>query len=811
MGFDQWPVMDRLLQDLRFAARSLIRHPGFALTGVVTLALGIGATTAIFSVVNAVLLRPLPFHRPDRLVTIDYVWNKTGLHSTTVSAPDFQDWEAQATSFSSMALFWGGQQSVTAADAADYAAVFMVSPGFFDALGARASLGRLPARGEQQPNGPLAVVITDAFFKKAFNGSPGAIGSTLKFSNRAFTIAGVIEAGVRFPANADVYVPSWLFPLTSARSALNYTTLARLRDGVTVGQANAEMAALAQNQARDYPDTNRNRIAAVTPLQETMVGQTRATLYTLLGAVGLVLLIACANVANLLLSRATSREREMVVRAAVGASRARLIRQLLTESAVLGVVSALCGAWLARLGMLGLIALAPRTLPRLDEIHVDAAALLFAIAIALAASLLFGLAPALQASDLQLVDGLRQGGKGTSIGGRGGLARSAFVVVEIALAVVLVTGAGLLGRSLAALAAVDMGFTPEQLLVLRTSVPVRDRADAPRAVAFYRDLLPQLRALPGITALAAVRSPPTIVNSNGAYRLEGDNDPFTVNSPQALFNVVTPGYFQTLGVPVRRGREVADGDTYDAPPVAVINEALARASFPGQDPIGRRIQCGLDRPDFMTIVGVVGDLRARGPARPPLPEIYMPFAQHPNYATAMTIVARTSARDPRALADTIRRKIGERNPDVPLGVSTMEETIALATSGSRFQTFLLVVFAGIALILALAGVYGVMAYTVSQRIPELGVRIALGASPHDIRGLVLGDGARLAAVGLAAGLALALLSGRILQGLLFGITPRDPVVLTLVTVAVAAATLAACYVPVRRAVGVDPMVALRAE
>jgi predicted permease len=803
--------MDTLIQDVRFAVRSLIRHPGFAVTALVTLALGVGATTAIFSVVNSVLLRPLPFPRADRLVGVATRWTSSGSRYTSVSAPDFHDWEAQATSFQALALYWGGPQSVTLADTADYAGVYMVSPAFFDALGARASVGRLPSRAEQQPQGPLAAVITDAFWRRNFNASPAAVGSTIKFSDRIFTIAGVLEPGARFPAAADVYVPSWPFPLTASRSAQNYTAIARLRDGVTVGQANAEIAAIAAGLQQAYPDSNRNKAAEVVALRELVVGDTRGTLLTLFGAVGLVLLVACANVANLLLSRATSREREMVVRAAVGAGRGRLVRQLLTESAVLGVAAAVSGAWLARLAMLGLVVLAPGTLPRADEISVDGTALAFAIATALAASVVFGLAPALQASRFQLADGLRQGGKGSSIGARGAWARGAFVVVEIALAVVLVAGAGLLARSLALLASVDMGFSSDRVLVIQTSVPVRGTADAPRAVAFYRDLLPELRALPGISAIGAVRSPPTIVKSNGGYRLEGDTSAFTVRSSQALFNVVTPGYFQALGIPLRRGRDLSDADTYPAAPVAVINEALARQSFPGQDPIGRRLQCGLDRPDLMTIVGVVGDVRAAGPAQPPLPEIDMPFEQHPNYATALTLVARTAAADPRALVDTIRRRIADRNPDVPVKPSTMAETIGVATAGPRFQTFLIVTFAVVALTLSLAGVYGVMAYSVSQRVPELGVRIALGATPADIRGLVLGQGARLAALGLSAGIGLALLSGKALQGLLFGVTARDPAILVLVSVTVAVATLAACYIPVRRAVRVDPMVALRAE
>ena len=806
--------MDKFVQDLRFAVRSLVRRPGFSVTAVVTLALGIGATTAIFSVVNAVLMRPLPFPEPDRIVAIANFWTRTGARGATVSAPDFHDWKAQSRSFEAMGYVVGGQTSVVSTGGADYAGVFRITPGFFDALGARAAIGRLLSEDEQQPGGPLAVVITDAFWRRQFNGDASAVGAPIKFGDRVFTIAGVLEPRLSYPARADIYVPSWIRPETTSRSGHNYQVVARLRPGVTRESAAAEMLTIARRLESQYPESNSGKLVEVVALQELIVGSTRGTLLTLLGAVGLVLLIACANVANLLLARATSREREMVVRAAVGAGRGRLIRQLLTESAVLGVTAALLGAWIARLGMLGLIALAPENLPRLDEIRVDLAALAFAVVLALIASCLFGLAPALQSSRVQLVDGLRQGGKGSSIGARTGWARHAFVIAEIALAVVLVVGAGLLSRSLAAIAAVDMGFSPERLLVLRTSVPVRSHEDAPRATAFYRDLLPELRALPGVNAAAATTTLPTQVGSNGGYWLEGGptfQQLGIARSPQAIFTVVSPDYFRAMGVPIRRGRGFSDGDTYQAPKVAIINEALARESFANQDPIGRRIQCGLDTLDFMTIVGVVADVRSRGPQRPAQSEIFMPYEQHPGPATALNLVVRTDLAEPLLLADTIRRKIAERNPDVPVRAATMDATLETASAAARFQTFLLVSFAGVALLLAVAGVYGVMAYTVSQRIPELGVRIALGATPENIRALILGQGAALAGAGLAVGIGLALLSGSVLRGFLFGVSATDPLVLGSVVGAVALATLAACYIPVRRATRVDPMVALRAE
>jgi putative ABC transport system permease protein len=805
--------METLLQDLRYALRSLLRQPSFAVTAIVTLALGIGATTAIFSVVDAVLLRPLPYPDSGRIVALMNLWTQTGRRGSTVSAPDFRDWKAQSQSFAAFANFSGGETSVTVNGTADYASVHRVTPEFFDVLGARPAIGRLLSSDEQQPGGPMAVVVTHAFWKKQFGGDPRALGSTIKFDDRVFTIVGVLEPGMRHPARADIYYPAWLDPDTTSRSGHNYRAIARLKPGVPVAQAQAEMTTIARALEAQYPNTNAGKSAVVVPLLDLIVGNTRQMLYILFAAVGVVLLIACANVANLLLARSTSREREMVVRTAVGAARARLIRQLLTESAVLGIAAGVCGMWLARLGVVALASMAPADLPRLDEIHIDVAALGFTLSIALAASLLFGLAPALHVSRVQLTDGLRQGGKGSAIGARGGRARQAFVVIEVALAVLLVFGAGLLGRSLLALAAVDMGFSPERLVVLRTAVPAATAEDAQRATGFYKDLLAELRAVPDVTAIGGVTSLPTAVRSDGSYWIEGGArlEDTGVRAPQALFTVATPDYFKALRVPFKQGRDFSDRDRLGAPFVAIINESLARASFAGQDPIGQRIQCGLDNLAFMTIVGVVADVRTAGPGAPAQPEIYMPYEQHPRPASELNLVARTETTEPLALAETISRKIRERNPDVPVRASTMQGTLDAASATPRFRTFLLVLFAGVALLLAIAGVYGVMSYTVNQRIPELGVRIALGASPETVMRLILWSGAKLALAGLALGLVLALLAGRVLQGLLFGVTPRDPAILALVTVGVALATLVACYVPGRRAVHIDPVVALRAE
>jgi predicted permease len=456
------------------------------------------------------------------------------------------------------------------------------------------------------------------------------------------------------------------------------------------------MTAIARRLEAQYPNSNAGKWVAVLPLKEDLVGNTKQTLFVLLAAVSFVMLIACANVANLLLARASSRGREMAVRAAVGAGRWRLVRQLITESLTIGVLAGAAGILLARFGVMAVGALAPADLPRVDQVRVDLMALGFTVFVSLAASVIFGLAPALQVSRVQLVEGLRRGSKGGSaLGARAGWARHAFVISEVALAVVLVVVAGLLGRSLASLSKVDMGFDPERLLTLRTAVPVTGPATWSRVSTFYRDVLPELRALPGVAAVGGVMSLPTRVQSNGAYVIQGGSNPAELNiqSPQAILNVVTPDYFETMRVPIRAGRDFTDGDRVDAPMVAIVNESLARRSFPGQDPIGRRIQTGLDTLEPMTIVGVVADVRTWGPARGADAEIYMPYEQHPGPANSLNLVVRADVANPLALVDTMRRLMQRKNPDVPVTGAMMEDALDVASATPRFRTFLLTVFA----------------------------------------------------------------------------------------------------------------------
>jgi predicted permease len=728
-----------------------------------------------------------------------------------VSGPDFRDWRDQSRSFEAIAHQQSFETSVTVNNASDYATTTRTSPGYFRVFGATAVVGRLFTLEEEQPGGPPVAVISDAYWRRQFGSDPRAIGATITFAQQAHTIIGV--TALRYPARSDIYHMGPAPIPNESRSAHNYRPVARLAPGVSVAQAQSEMTGIAARLTEQYPQSNADKGAAVVPLQEVLVGDTRQTLFVLLAAVAFVLLIACANVANLLLARAAARGRELVVRAAVGAGRMRLVRQMLTESAVLALISGVGGVIIARWGVMALLALAPPDLPRLDEVTVDMTALAFALGISLAASFIFGLAPAWHVSRVDLADGLRQSGKGSALGVRSGWARKAFVVAEIALAVALVMGAGLLGRSLIALANVDMGFQGDRLVVLRTTVPVSGRPQFARAIEIYRNTLAELRNLPGVVAAGGVTSLPTLVRSNGGYWVEGAPGPevLGVRSPQALFTVVTPEYFRVLQVPVVRGRDFNDGDRIDAPFVAIINEQLAKDSFPGVDPIGRTIRAGLDSLEPMTIVGIVKDVRTRGPNRALQAELFFPYEQHQGPATSLNVVMRTDVADPLAIGAAAARQIRGRYPEVPVRVETMEMTMAGATATPRFRTVLLVVFAVVALLLAIAGVYGVMAYTVSQRVPEIGLRVALGASPGDVMGLVLREGALLVVIGLVVGAALSYASAQFISGLLFGVSARDPLVFAAVSALVAVAAMAACLVPGRRALKVDPLLALRAD
>ncbi|MGH9719654.1 MAG: ABC transporter permease [Bryobacteraceae bacterium] len=797
--------------DLKSALRSLRKNPGVTLLAVLVMALGIGSSTAVFSVVRTVLLDPLAYRDPDRIVTLASLWKREGSRGQ-VSAPDFRDWHDQSTAFTAAALYKGFSAAVSARESADFAGITRVSPEFFRVFDVDPILGRLFDAEEVKPGSGGAVVISHAYWQSRFGGDPTAVGQTIRMFGRTLTIVGVLPPRFDFPGKTDLWFPAdTIISETTSRSAQNYLVAGRLKPDVSLEQAQAQMTSIGARLEQQHPSSNTNKSVAVTRLRDEMVKDVRLTLYILFGAVGVVLLIACANVANLLLAKATARTREIAIRVAVGAGRARIIRQLMSESLLLALVAGAAGVVLAVWESNALVKLAPGNVPRLADTHIDGWVLAFALGVCVLTSFLFGLAPALQLSRIDLNEALKQGAARAVAGGGAGRLRGALVVAEVALSVVLLAGAGLLLKSFVSLHNVALGFRPGNLLVMTTSVPVSSLEAARRSTRFYKDLLSEVATLPGVLASGATRTPPGHVSSNGGYKI--DNQPWArdiASTPQAVFSVVTPGAFGALGIPLIRGRDFNGADTYDAPFTTVINEALARKAFPGQDPIGHSIVCGFDSPKPMLVVGVVGDVRQYGPARQPEPEIYMPYEQHPRAAMGLRVIVRT-ATAPTALADTIRRKARDLSAEVPVTFTTMEASLAENVAAPRFRTLLLGVFAALAVCLAMAGVYGVMAYAVSQRSGEIGVRMALGASPADVLRLVLRQGFALAAAGLLLGLAGAFAATRLLTNFLFEVKPGDPMTYVAVSALLAVVSLAASFIPARRATKVDPLVALRQD
>ena len=793
--------------DVRYALRSLRKDPGFTVLAVLIMALGIGANTAVFSVVNAVMLRPLAYRDAGRIVTLESLWKNEGAQGQ-ISAPDFHDWHDQSTSFAAMAYYDDASTPVNAGGSAEFTSIAEVTPEFFDVFSVQPAAGRNFTPKEWKSGS--GAVVSYAYWQSRLGGGVRALGQSLRMFDRSFDIVGVMPPGFSFPEKTAVWLPAnSVFPETSSRSGHNYLGIGRLKPWVSLQQAQAEMIGIGSRLERQYPESNQYKSVAVTPMREHMVGNIRLTLLLLLGAVGLILLIACANMANLLLAKASARGREMAIRAAVGASRLRIVRQLITESALLATISGAVGVLLALWGTAALVALAPGNVPRLEETSVDGRVLAFTLGISLLASLIFGLAPALQASRVDLSDSLKQGSNRAGVSGGTRRLRSILVVAEISLSVVLLAGAGLLLRSFQALLSVPLGFRPDHVLVMETSVPSSDLQGRRRAARIYQQVLADAGSLPGVLSAGLVRTPPGRVTSNGAYYLDHKPETYSVNAPQAVFSVVSGGAFQTLGIPLRAGRDFSDSDSFNVPFTAIVNESLAHKSFPGQDPRGRTIFCGFDSPDTpMTIVGVVGDIRQFGPAESAWPEIYMPYSQHP--MPGMRLLTRTGG-DPRALSETLRQKMQARSPDSPAKFSTLEDQLSANVAAPRFRTLLLTAFALVAVLLAMAGVYGVMAYVVGQRAGEIGLRMALGAGSGDVVQLVLRQVLPLIGMGVGIGLAAAMATSTLLRSVLFEIKTTDPLTYAGVAAVLAVAALGASLVPARRAVRLDPLETLRQE
>ncbi len=818
--------MKDIAADLRYAARTLAANPGFAAAAVLTLALGIGANGAVASVLRALLLRPLPYSQPERLVMVWSRWSE--FPKTWVSVEEARTWAA-AGCFSGLALLHPEQANLTGAGEPERVGSARVSANAFEVLGVKPLLGRPFTAAEVGSHPAGVVILSEALWRRRFGGAPGIVGSAIDLDGAPQTVVGVMPAGFELPTDYGSSTPAalWL-PLREDLAGAyafrprggdhNYHAIARLLPGTSVAAARARLRALAGGltAAGTYPRSWHFE-PLVVPVAEDVLGSLRGALLALGGAVGFVLLIACANVANLLLARGLGRRKELAVRMALGAGRGRLLRQLLAESCTLAALGGAAGLLLAWLGVRLILSLGPLEIPRLAEIGMDGGVAAFVALLALATALIFGLAPALQLSGSDLQASLREGGRGAAgPGAGGGRLQGLMVVAEVALAVVLVMGASLMIRTFWSLSRVDPGFRPARVLTLGISPP---RARYPRAeplVRLYDEILAEVRQVPGVRSAGAVRALPLASElGDWGLKVEGYAPPPGENVA-ADWQIATPGYFETLGIPLRAGRTFTAADRRDSQPVIIISEALARRFWPGKDPLGRRIQVGGTTPRFSTVVGVVGDVRHNGLTAQVKGAWYLPRAQFDqstgSLIPGMTLVVAASAGNPADLAGPVRAAIHAVDPRLPVSeVRTLADVVGRAAGKQRFTMFFLLLCSGLALTLAAVGVYGVARFRVGARTREIGLRMALGAQAGQVLRLVVAQGMALLAAGLAAGLLASLVVTRSLGGLLYGVEAMDPPAMLATALVLALVALAANWLPARRAARVDPLVVLRGE
>jgi putative ABC transport system permease protein len=808
--------MNSLLTDLRFGWRMLSKKPGFTAIAVLTLALGIGANTAIFSVVNAILLRPLPFKESDRLALLWSVNSRDGNMQQPHSFLDFNDLRQQSSSFSEIAAASGFWLFVLSGGAEpEQIEGQYVSASLFPMLGVAPQQGRVFLPEEDRPNGAPAVIISDNLWRRYFGGDPGIVGKTLKLNGNQFNIVGVMPAGFQFLDRVDLWVPVARNMLVdSARSVRWLSVAGRLKPDVTIDLSGAEMTTIARRLEQQYPDTNSGVGARVVPLHQQVAGKVRPALLLLSGAVGLMLLIVCVNVANLLLARSASRRKELAIRAALGAGRARLIRQLMTESVTLSLAGGAAGLLVAIWGVDLLLSLSPAQIPKYNKIGVDLTVLCFTLAVALGAGLLFGLAPALQTTRINLNESLKEGARGTGLSHR--RVSNLLVVAQIAMTLVLLIGAGLLVRSFMRMLEVNPGFVTENVLTAQVLLPAAKYAQPQQRAEFYRQLESRLKSLPEVASVGAVTRLPlgALANVTSFVQIEGQTaEPG--RWPEIDFRRASDDYFRAMGIPLRAGRFVTEQDVTSGARLVVINEAMAKRFWPNEDPIGKRLRMGVnpEQSNWQTIVGVVGSVRHMGLDIEPRPEIYLHTLTNPLFAPVVAIRAKS---DPQNLIAAVRNVARSIDSDVTLAnINTMEKLVSASMAQRRFAMLLLGVFAAIALALSAVGVYGVVSYSVAQRTNEIGVRMALGAGSRDVIGMVLKEGMLLALIGagIGAGAAIALtrLMSGLLSSLLFSLRATDPVTFVGVALLLGIVTLIACYIPARRAAKVDPMTALRCE
>ncbi|MEK6322864.1 MAG: ABC transporter permease [Acidobacteriota bacterium] len=813
-------VEDDMFQDLRYGARMLLKNPGFTAVAILTLALGIGATTAIFSIVNTVLLRPLPFAEPDRLVMVSGRNPQKGLSRTEVTPADWLDYRAQNRVFEGIAAFRTRRFTVSGQSEPELVDGALVSTDFFSVLGLEPFQGRTFQYEEGQPGHDRVALVSYALWQRCFGSAASPSGQSLTINGESYTVVGVLPPQMNFPASNEMAAAFELcVPLAlDAQAQTNRSNhvllgVARLKSGVTEEQARSEMVHIAERLEEQHPATHAGWSVNVSRLREEVVGDFRLALLALMVAVSFVLLIACANVASLQLVRGAARQKEVAIRTALGATRQRIVRQLLTESLLLALLGGIGGLWLALRGVDLLLALSPAGLHPSGGIVIDATTLGFALAVSVATGLLFGLAPAVQAAKTDLHSALKEGGRGSASGFSQNRARSLLVITEVALSVALLVGAALMIRSFGRLLEVDLGFNPDHLLTMQLQLPGSKYREARQQADFYEHLVRKVSVLPGVEAAGATNHLPLDgSNSSTSFQVDGRPLPAAGEAPPATnWRAITPDYFRAMGMALIQGRPFSEHDTAQSPAVVIINQTMARLFWPGENPLGRRIRPvvpGQDEP-WAEIVGITRDVTHWGLDRGAQAEAYYPHTQQT--VPRMTLVVRTSS-EPLQMVAAMRQQVGTLDQDLPVSkVRTMEQLLTESVSGRQFNMLLMGVFAAAALLLAAIGLYGLMAYSVTQRTHEIGIRMALGAQAGNVLRLVIGQGIMLALTGVIIGLMASLALTRLMKSLLFGVSATDPLTFAGIAGVMALVALLACYLPARRATKVNPLTALRHE
>ena len=805
--------MPTLFQDLRYGWRTWRKSPGLAAVALLTLALGIGANTAIFSVVNGVLLRPLPYPEPESLVMI---WEDPGdIPRNSVNPRNYADWREQNEAFSQVAAITPQSVNLTGEGEPERIVSARVAASFFSILQVNPAIGRGFLPTEDQPESQRVAVLSDSLWQRRFGADPNVIGRSLTLNGATTTVVGVMPPSFRFPLQADLWLPLVFTPremLDTNRGSHYLSVVGRLKPGVSVEQAQAQMDTIYDRLREQFPRALAKWKVRVVSLSDDTVGAIRPALLILLGAVCFVLLIACANVASLMLARATARQREMAIRTALGASRGRLARQLLTESVMLALAGGALGILFGLWGIDLLIYLSPANLPRLDEIRVDRSVLLFTLLLSLLSGVIFGVVPALQSSRVNLNESLKESSGRGSIGGRQSYLRQVFIVGEVALSLVLLLGAGLMVKSFIRLGQVEPGFNPENVLSVRISLPQSRYSEPQPQIAFYRQVVERVQALAGVQSTALISDPP-ISGSIGlwqnGFEIEGQPTSAPGEGRYAYLRWTTPDYFQTMSIPLVRGGLLTESDIGSKPWVAVIDEAMARRFFPDEDPIGKRISVSIRDNAPREIVGIVGNVKQTSLDSEAGPHMYIAYYQTPlSYATLLV----RAPGDPNVLTAAVKQEVLAADPGQPIhSASTLAQIISNSIADQRFNLTMLGLFAAVALLLAVVGVYGVISYSVTQRTQEIGLRIALGATNREVMKLIVGQGLKLTLVGVGLGLACAFALTRMMSSLLFGVSATDPPTFIITAMLLTLTAVAACYIPARRAARVDPMVALKYE